>query len=189
MRAAELKFTLELAHITSRERRSERGIMNHRGPIRRTGNALPHGERGHYKCVMFSHKVPEILLLLALPGPSYRLPDLLWLQRHVQVPNAEGTKCIDHGIHDSRRGSDGASLADPFDAQGVDWGGCDCVVRLEVGQVFSSWEGIVHQGTGQQLSLLVVLRALEERLPYALGESTMDLSGGQQGVDDVAAII
>src|SRR5207253_3019041 len=63
------------------------------------------------------------------------------------------------------------------------------VVRLEGGQVFGSWEGIVHQCTGQQLSLLVVLYSLKEGLSYPLGESTMHLSSCQQGVDDVATVI
>jgi hypothetical protein len=125
---------------------------------------------------------------VAVAGPLYRLPDFLWLQRHVQVPDAEGGKRIDHSIHNGGRRSDGASLADSLDAQGVDRRGCDRVVRLEGGQVFGSWDGIVHQGTSQELSLLVVLRALEERLSYALGESTMNLSGGQQGVDDSCQI-
>src|SRR5215470_4991842 len=96
------------------------------------------------------------------------LPYRCWRRRHVQVRHAERREGVDEGVHHGRRRTDGAGFAGALDAQRVGLAGDLDPAEGVARQVVGARHGVVHEGGGEQLAVLVVDSALDEGLAQAL---------------------
>src|SRR5690606_7016828 len=72
---------------------------------------------------------------------------------------------------------------------GVEGTGRDGVMGFEAGEVAGSREPVGEERRRGGLAVAVVAGPLPQRLADALGESSVNLAGGDQWVDDGAAVV
>src|SRR5262249_6609331 len=116
--------------------------------------------------------------------PGSRLASLRALDRaphglgrvgHVEMADAERAQRVDDGVRDRRGAGDRAGLTHPLYADRVDRRRRDRLVELDLREVRRPWQRVVEHGARQELALVVVDRALPQRLADALGDATVEL--------------
>src|SRR6266850_2414935 len=105
---------------------------------------------------------------------------------HREVLDAEG---IGDGVHHRRRRADRPRLAATLHAERVVRAGSLARVHLEQRHVACARDGVVAEGSGDQLPRAVVAAAFGERLPDALRESAVHLTLDDHRVDDLAEVV
>ena len=96
---------------------------------------------------------------------------------------------IDDGVHDRRQRAGTARLAAAFDAQRIGLGRHGMALDREARRVLRPWQGVVGEGAGQQLALLVIDGALHNCLAEPLHDAAMRLALDQQRIDDRAEVV
>src|SRR5207248_9420750 len=93
------------------------------------------------------------------------------------------------GALDGWRAADRAGLADALDAERVARRAGLGAGKLEVGQDVGGRHGVVAEGAGDELALVVVDDLFAEGLGGALGDAAVALAVEQHRVDDGAAVV
>src|SRR5439155_23599123 len=126
----------------------------------------------------------RVLLLVQLLVNT--LPELLRSEWHV---NMRHTERVGHRSSHSRCRPNRASLTDAFHSERVEGRQRHGVIQFERRELFGHGHGIVHEGRGQELPILVVDDLLPQGLPNALRNPTMQLALNQQGIDLSSTVI
>src|SRR5262245_29515322 len=116
-------------------------------------------------------------------------PDSAGRSGHIHLLDPKGSQCIHQCIGHNRQCSNGASLTGSLDAQGVSIGQHLIVLRDQFWKVASARHSIVHERTGNELTVLIVDNLLAQYLPYALSNPAVDLPFDQHRIDDAPYII
>src|SRR5258708_24230881 len=118
-----------------------------------------------------------------------KLPYLLRLKRHINLPHSQWSKRIQHRVDNSRRSSNAARLANAFCTQWI-----ERRRRLnEIGNKFRylrrNRQSVIHQSTCQKLPVRIVQNFLKECLSNTLGETAMYLGFGQVVIKYAPAVV
>src|SRR5947209_8170369 len=105
-----------------------------------------------------------------------RLPYVLWCQRDIQGCDPQRSQGVEHGVSDGGGGGNAASFTGTLHTENVERARCLREGDLEGGEGGGKRDGIVHQGTVEDLAALVVDHLLKERLADALGDGSMRLT-------------
>src|ERR1700756_5560072 len=100
------------------------------------------------------------------------------------MPHAEMAQRVYHRIYNGRRASDGTGLANAFDAQGIYGRWCHGMAAFDPGHHRSFRHRVIHELSGDELSIVVVNGLFIERLAYALCNAAVDLTVHQQRIDN-----
>src|SRR3989449_4951700 len=125
----------------------------------------------------------------ALSTSTERTPHALATERHVEMTDAERRQRVHDGIDGGRRGADRRGLADALGAERVERRRRHGLSGRERRQVFGVRHGVVHERAGEQLAVLVVDEALDERLGDALSQASVHLARDDHRADANAAVV
>jgi hypothetical protein len=104
--------------------------------------------------------------------------------------NPAGAERVEHRIGDGCTGTDRASFAAAFYAEGVMRTGCPFVrANDETGYIVSAGEAIVVEGAGNKLALIVIDAVFHQRLSDTLDKPAMNLALDDHRIDDFAEIV
>src|SRR5262245_5229119 len=129
------------------------------------------------------HSKPFIDLFIHQP------PDLFRSERKVNMRNPEWGKRINYGVGDGGCGTDRSGFADTFRTERVNWRRCDRMVEFKSRQLVSLRNSVIHQFSGQQLTVLVIDYLFKKRLRHSLRDAAMNLPLDNHRVDLIPAII
>src|SRR6202453_2600379 len=96
---------------------------------------------------------------------------------------------IGEGVDDRRWRSDRARFATALDAERIGRANRLDRVDLERGQVVGARHAIVHEARRQELAVIVVMRAFEQRLAHALSDAAVHLALDDHRVDELAEVV
>ncbi len=85
-------------------------------------------------------------------------------------------KRIDDGIDDCGRCSDSTRFAATLDPQRIIGRMGWSIVHVETGHVVGSRHGVIHIGSGNQLSVLIIATAFQQSLTHAMNNATVNLT-------------
>ena len=105
------------------------------------------------------------------------------------MADPERREGIDHRVHDGRRHADVAGLAESLGAERVALRRGMHVVDLGVRHVVGARQRVVHQRARQHVALGVEANGLERDLAPRLRERAVELTIGEQRVDDGAGVV
>ena len=77
----------------------------------------------------------------------------------------------------------------PLMPSGLDGQRVSIVSTLERGQVVGARHAIVHEARRQELAVVVVMRAFEQRLTHALGDAAVNLALDDHRIDQLAEVV
>src|SRR5713101_4770232 len=118
-----------------------------------------------------------------------RSPQFLGPERHIEMTNAERLQCIEHRVHDTWRGTNGARLANSLSPHRIEWRRCDRARQLVVRQHLGLRHRVIHQSSSEQLAVFVVNDFLVERLRDPLSDAAVYLPLDQQRAYHASAIV
>ena len=131
-----------------------------------------------FECVHLTSPIP--LLRASVAAFLQRRPHRLRGRRHGEILAADR---VGDGVDDRRRRRDRAGLAAALDAERIATGIGRGRVDLERRQVVGARHAVVHERAGHELAVLVVDRALQQRLADALGDAAVDLALDDHRID------
>ena len=145
---------------------------------------LPHGRRPVLgECV---HRDAPYAALASAVDLLQCLPHRLCGRRHRQILGADR---VGDGVDHRRRRRDRARLAAALDAERVRRRFRRGHVDLERRQIVRPRHAVIHQRAGDELTVLVIDHAFEQRLADALRDAAVDLALDDHRIDDGAEII
>src|SRR5512146_2417417 len=125
----------------------------------------------------------------SLPSGAYGSPDPSRRERLVDVRNSKRSERVAHGRHDSWRGRNRARLANAFHAERVHVGRSDGMCRLDARHLSRFGYGVIHHGSGEELTVVVVDGHFLERFADSLNHAAVDLALDDHRIDLWPAVV